>query len=225
MKIAHILGTLLLTFLIGSLLFFIGRYFFFMGVGYLAIFVYLLPYCVIRCYYRYKQRSTKVVENRRDLTDVITMCCAMMGSFFPIILLNFPLLENTMGGGYRIPHFLALLGSIIYAASLLLLWRSHADLSLNWSGTMKIKEGHSLIQRGVYKHARHPMYTSFILMGFSSVFMVPNFYQFLCPASILLSLLVRIPKEEKMMRDSFGKTYDSYMKDTSRFIPIALHEK
>src|ERR1700719_2453850 len=43
------------------------------------------------------------------------------------------------------------------------LW-ARATLGRNWSGTITLKEGHELIERGPYRFVRHPIYTGLLAM-------------------------------------------------------------
>src|SRR6185503_9686725 len=56
-------------------------------------------------------------------------------------------------------------GAVVLAVSLWLFHRSHADLGTNWSVTLEVRQGHTLVTRGVYERVRHPMYSSLLLMG------------------------------------------------------------
>ena len=49
-------------------------------------------------------------------------------------------------------------GAAVMLAALWLFWRSHADLGWHWSATLEVREGHALVDRGVYRRVRHPMY-------------------------------------------------------------------
>lgn len=56
-------------------------------------------------------------------------------------------------------------GVVCLAVGLWLFYRSHADLSTNWSVTLELRENHQLITHGVYRSIRHPMYSAFLLYG------------------------------------------------------------
>ena len=51
----------------------------------------------------------------------------------------------------------------MFVSSLGLLLRTQYDLDANWSRTLQIREGHTLVTNGLYQKVRHPMYTYFIL--------------------------------------------------------------
>jgi len=98
--------------------------------------------------------------------------------------------------------------------------RSHVDLGRNWSVTLKVREHHVLVKTGVYRLVRHPMYSSFFLLGLSQMLLLPNW---LAGASGLIGagllFVFRVFREERMMLESFGDEYRSYMAGTKRIIP------
>lgn len=115
------------------------------------------------------------------------------------------------------------LGVLTLCAGLWLFLRTHADLGRNWSISLEIREQHALVQSGVYRLIRHPMYSSFFLLGLAQFLLFPNW---LAGASGFLGVGVlyafRIRQEERMMRESFGSDYLSYMARTKRLIPWVI---
>ena len=111
-------------------------------------------------------------------------------------------------------------GSLVFAAALWLLWRSHVDLDRNWTPTLQIKNNHALVTEGVFKYIRHPMYASHILWGVAQLLLLHNWIA--GPAMLVLMLpfyLYRVPREEKMMLEQFGDEYRAYRVKTGGFLP------
>ncbi len=46
-----------------------------------------------------------------------------------------------------------------------LFWRSHHDLGVNWSARLAIHPSHTLVDTGVYRRVRHPMYAALLISG------------------------------------------------------------
>jgi protein-S-isoprenylcysteine O-methyltransferase Ste14 len=109
------------------------------------------------------------------------------------------------------------------AASISALWvfrRSHVDLGRNWSISLQVREQHALVKTGIYRLIRHPMYSSFFLLGLAQLLLLPNWLAGLAGvvgAGILFAFRVR--REEQMMLESFGGEYRSYMSQTKRIVP------
>jgi protein-S-isoprenylcysteine O-methyltransferase Ste14 len=118
---------------------------------------------------------------------------------------------------------LAWLGIVPLAAALWLFRRSHADLGRNWSISLEVRDQHALVQNGVYRLIRHPMYSSFFLLGLAQMLLIPNWFAGLAGvagAGVLYAL--RVQREERMMLDVFGEDYRVYMTRTKRLVPWIL---
>lgn len=111
-------------------------------------------------------------------------------------------------------------GAVLMLEALGLFWRAHADLGLNWSVTLEMRKDHELVERGVYRRVRHPMYAAIFLFAIAQGLLLQNWLAgwggFV---SFAVLYLVRAPREEKMMREFFGEAYSDYMKRTGRLWP------
>ena len=54
-------------------------------------------------------------------------------------------------------------GTTLFTAGLLIRVTAQATLKRNYSGTLRIREGHTLITHGIYSHIRHPVHTGALL--------------------------------------------------------------
>jgi protein-S-isoprenylcysteine O-methyltransferase Ste14 len=115
---------------------------------------------------------------------------------------------------------IAWLGLAPLAAALWLFRRSHVDLGRNWSITLQVREQHALVKTGVYRLIRHPMYSSFFLLGLAQMLLLPNWLAGIAGiigAAVLFAF--RVLREEQMMLESFGDEYRVYMTHTKRIVP------
>jgi protein-S-isoprenylcysteine O-methyltransferase Ste14 len=97
---------------------------------------------------------------------------------------------------------------------------AHADLGLNWSPSLEIREKHELITRGIYGVIRHPMYASQWLLVIAQPLLLQNWIAgFLNFLVFIPFYLLRVKAEERMMLDSFGAQYQEYMKNTGGVLP------
>ncbi len=120
----------------------------------------------------------------------------------------------------RFVAWIAWAGIVPDVAALWLFRRSHVDLGRNWSISLQLREQHALVKSGVYRHIRHPMYTSFFLLGVAQALLLPNWlagFAGIAGAAVLFGF--RVGREEKMMLESFGEDYRAYMAETKRLVP------
>lgn len=94
------------------------------------------------------------------------------------------------------------------------------DLGTNWSITLELRESHRLVTGGVYRLVRHPMYSALWLYSIGQALALPNWVagpSYLVSFGLLFAF--RVGREERMMREGFGKEYDDYAARTKRLIP------
>jgi protein-S-isoprenylcysteine O-methyltransferase Ste14 len=109
-------------------------------------------------------------------------------------------------------------GSALLGFSLLQ-WAQHT-LGKNWSDTPRMIKEQSLITSGPYHFVRHPIYTAFLLILGSTLFVSANWLVgFTWLGMTLLELASRIRFEEGLMLEYFGNEYREYMERTGRLLP------
>ncbi len=121
---------------------------------------------------------------------------------------------------YNLPAWAGCLGIGIFIAAIWLLWRSHTDLGINWRVTTELREKHTLVTSGVFRHIRHPMYSAHWLWGIAQALLIHNWIAGLASLAIIIPLyIVRVRREERMMLEQFGEEYRTYMSQTGRIFP------
>ncbi len=117
------------------------------------------------------------------------------------------------------PVFGMWIGTIMTIAGIVLLAWTHACLGKEWSVNLQLRDDHRLIRSGPYSRVRHPMYTSLFAIYIGIAVVSNNYGIMLLVIMVVVSLLLRVPKEENMMIEKFGDEYRNYMKKTGRFFP------
>ena len=172
---------------------------------------------VIRKVYTAKSRGIKTTKNYSSVPDIILVSAAGVGMVVPLLYLFTPWLDFA---NYKLPVWCGCIGTVVFAGAIFMLWRTHADLGLNWTARLRITCQHSLVTSGVYRRIRHPMYTAHLLWAIAQGLLLSNWLAGW--AFLILSVplyLVRIPKEEQMMLEHFGEEYRAYKSRTGRLIP------
>ncbi len=106
------------------------------------------------------------------------------------------------------------------AGAIFVFWRSHADLGLNWSPSLEIREKHELITRGIYGLIRHPMYASQWLWVIAQPLLLQNWLAGFANLILFIPFyILRVQAEEQMMLETFGASYQEYMQKTGRVFP------
>lgn len=101
----------------------------------------------------------------------------------------------------------------------LLQW-AQVTLGKSWSDTPRMMKEQKLVTEGPYQYIRHPIYTAFLLILGSLLFISSNWLIGLCTIGMtVLEILSRIRYEESLMTEYFGEQYRAYMKKTGRLLP------
>jgi protein-S-isoprenylcysteine O-methyltransferase Ste14 len=184
----------------------------------IAWFAGLVGWYIIRQPFERKAKKVGVSKSLFDRRESGLLVFAVLGLFVvPLlyVLTGFPALFDRP---FR--PSVAWLGIVAMAAALWLFRRSHVDLGRNWSISLQVREQHALVKTGIYRLIRHPMYSSFFLLGIAQMLLLPNWFAGLSGiAGAGLLFAFRVRREERMMLESFGDDYRAYMAQTKRIIP------
>ena len=92
-------------------------------------------------------------------------------------------------------------------------------LAGNWSGTVTLKQDHSLTRTGPYRLVRHPIYTGILTALLGSAIAEAERRGFAGLALIILAFLRKIAIEERFLIAQFGEAYARYRAEVSALIP------
>ena len=174
-------------------------------------------FLVIRKYYTSKYGKVEAVKNKKKTIDIVLLSLSGIGMVIPLVYVFSPVLDFA---NYDRPFWLTIVGAMVLIAANILLWFSHHDLGSNWTPTLAIKIEHKLVDDGVYKFIRHPMYAAHICWASGQIAILPNWIAgFSFIIFTLLILVLRIKDEEEMMVGQFGDEYTDYVKRTGIIFP------
>jgi len=110
------------------------------------------------------------------------------------------------------------IGTILVLLGLLFAGWARIHLGGNWSGTVTVKENHTLVTGGPYHFVRHPIYTGLLLALIGTALAIGAAYGFIATGLILIGFVIKLEVEEARMRDTFPE-YADYSRHTARLIP------
>jgi protein-S-isoprenylcysteine O-methyltransferase Ste14 len=96
---------------------------------------------------------------------------------------------------------------------------SQVVLDKYWSPQLQVQREHKIVTAGPYKIIRHPIYTAMFIWVIGLALFTANMVFVLLALLTIIGLILRVPKEEKMMFEKFGDSYKKYMEITGRFFP------
>ncbi|NDJ19829.1 protein-S-isoprenylcysteine O-methyltransferase [Myxacorys almedinensis] len=178
----------------------------------------LISSSAIRLPHQQQNKQNTVTDDRKTPLETGLLLLVFFGMLaLPLLYVFSPWLNFA---NYKLPLWANGLGVVSFAIALWLFWRSHQDLGENWSPTLQVRDGHTLITNGIYQSIRHPMYTSIFLWCIAQALLLPNWIAgFAGIIAFSIMYVIRIGNEEQMMMDQFGEEYQTYMQQTKRLIP------
>ena len=171
----------------------------------------------IRAPHGQRSRAIPVVRNQKGPLETVLLSIAWAAFFLPLIWIATPLFAFADYPLHPVPLFIGVLCLVL---GLWLFHRAHADLGTNWSITLEVREKHQLVTHGIYRWVRHPMYLALLIYSLGQALVIPNWL--VGPSyGVAMALLIalRMGREERMMREQFGKDYEVYQATTKRLIP------
>ena len=165
-----------------------------------------------------KQRKEAKSERRVSTQEKVLLGLLFLAMFF------LPLFYSATNwldfANYSLPNWAGWLGAILIIFALVIFWRAHADLGLNWSPSLEIRTEHKLITNGIFGYIRHPMYASQWVWVIAQPLLLQNWIAgFLNLLVFIPFYILRVRAEEQMMLDTFGDEYREYMNKTGAVFP------
>lgn len=189
-------------------------------VGELVWFLAMIVMFIIRAPHGKRNQTNEITGHRKDPMEQLVLTGMFLTmSALPTIELATRLFSFA---SYTLPDWAMWSGVALQLPFIWLFWRSHADLGQNWSPGLEVRKDHALVTQGVYARIRHPMYAAIWLSAIAQPLLIQNWIAgFLVVPMFAALYLTRIPKEEAMMRETFGDAYSDYCARTGRIWPSA----
>ena len=183
-----------------------------------------LAYFLIACYFvveRLLRKGKQALSIQPGSFDCGSSYLMWTSGLFNIAIVLLAPLFNAYQIGYWHNRYLGWLGLLLMVSGLLLRYWAAKTLGEFYTRTLRVIEGHQIVDRGPYSIVRNPGYLGMFLMSGGAGLAVTNWLVFLVVLLIgLVSCIYRIHAEEKMLEITFGEPYKAYLKKTWRFVPF-----
>jgi protein-S-isoprenylcysteine O-methyltransferase Ste14 len=122
-----------------------------------------------------------------------------------------------MNGGDALRYF----GLIVFLIGYLLMVWAPLHLGKQFSAYITIQKGHELITNGPFRYMRHPRYSGLVWWVFGVALVFVSIPALVLAAMMSVLMLIRIPKEERMLHEEFGVEWDNFCDmTTKKLIPF-----
>ncbi|WP_163717739.1 methyltransferase family protein [Mangrovibacterium lignilyticum] len=113
-------------------------------------------------------------------------------------------------------------GYLVVHGLILLVKRGKPQKDRNEPSLYEIEQTTQLIDKGIYKYIRHPIYSSLLFLTWGILFKDITFGLLLIAILSSGCLYLTAVFEEKECMAYFGEKYIAYMRQTKRFIPYII---
>ena len=177
----------------------------------LAIFLYFYFF-----YTRYNNK--KIKKDKMCSIEVLRLILINLFALIPPFAYFFLKEYN-----YNISDDIKNIAFVIMMIALVCIIQTSYDLGNEYSYTLQLRKDHKLVETGIYKYIRHPMYFCGLLFITAQSLLIPNIIGNISNLFVMnMFWNGRIKDEEKMMIKEFGDKYKDYMKKTNSVIPFIL---
>lgn len=123
-----------------------------------------------------------------------------------------------------VPHtnFVGIVGLVFCVSGAVIACWSRYTLGKNWSLSVQKKENPELIENGLYKIVRHPIYSGLLLLFIGNAIIVGDYRGIIAVVIVFVSFWFKLKKEEKLLIEHFGFKYIDYRKRTKALVPFVV---
>lgn len=154
--------------------------------------------------------------NNTEPSKVIALAYVIVQAVILVLLI---FVDMTSGLNFK--RFI-LLGTVLEWLGILGILVSAYSIRRSLTAMPLPKEHGQLVTEGLYKFARHPMYTSVLLFSFGLVLSGGEIYKYLLAVSLSVLFYFKSVYEEIYLTAKYAD-YKKYAKRTPRFIPFVKY--
>jgi len=179
---------------------------------YATYFLWILSEVILNRFVRSKSTDKQGADKRTELYLWLTIVlCITVGTIVSFNIIC-PIYFN---------ESFAYLGLAVIIIGILIRFIAIKQLGKFFTVDVTIREGHQLMQSGLYKRLRHPSYTGCLLSFLGYGIALNNWIGLaIVFIPVVLIFIYRMHVEEKVLIKQFDKQYLDYIARTKRLIPF-----
>jgi protein-S-isoprenylcysteine O-methyltransferase Ste14 len=119
------------------------------------------------------------------------------------------------------PHRLTFVTAlVVLLTGMAVRWVAIVTLGKLFTVDVAIQPGHTIFDRGIYRHIRHPSYSGLLITFCGMGLAFANWLSLLALMTpVTLAVFYRIRQEERALLDATGPAYAAYCRRTKRLFP------
>ncbi|MBU3113885.1 methyltransferase family protein [Clostridium lacusfryxellense] len=166
-------------------------------------------------------RNDHIEKEKKSIVETGTMTLFL----FVFYLLLIPKIGIIPIYNSNLKHITIIIGAMAIVSGCGMNIIGRFNLGSNWANHIKIYDEHILVQKGMYKIVRHPLYASIMLMFYGACVVYRNILCFLAVTFVFIPFMYyRAKQEESLLIQTFPE-YEDYKKGTGMFFPKIIRRK
>lgn len=166
-------------------------------------------------------RDEHIKKEKKSIVETGTMTLFL----FVFYLILRPKIGIVPINNSNLKHIVIIIGTVTIVSGSIMNIIGRFNLGSNWANHIKIYDEHRLVQKGMYKIVRHPLYASIMLMFYGACLVYRNIFCFLAVTFIFIPFMYyRAKQEETILIETFFE-YNDYKRSTGMFFPKMLKRK
>lgn len=165
-----------------------------------------------------------VAVSRKSLSNMHSHGFMRFFAFESIIILFLLNVEHWFDSPFSVPQIISwfclfISAYLVIEGFRLLRSKGKSDSSRTGRDLYKLEKTTKLVNEGIYRFIRHPLYSSLLFLALGIFFKLVSILSFILIIAACLFLTFTAKNEEKENYEYFGDAYQSYKQNTKMFIP------
>ena len=116
--------------------------------------------------------------------------------------------------------------AVCFFAASALSWSAARALGRHWRIEAGLNADHQLVRSGIYRHIRHPIYTSmlFVVVG-TGLILAPLYLVVVAVLVYMLGTEIRVRVEDGLLASRFGEEFQEYRRSAPAYLPFPWRAK
>jgi protein-S-isoprenylcysteine O-methyltransferase Ste14 len=166
-------------------------------------------------------RDEHIKKEKKSIVETGTMTLFLI-AFYLILMTKMGVISIYDD---NLKHIVIIIGTLAIVSGCIMNIMGRFNLGSNWANHIKIYDEHTLVQKGMYKIVRHPLYASIMLMFYGACLVYRNILCFLGVTFVFIPFMYyRAKQEETLLIQAFSE-YKDYKKTTGMFFPQIIKRR
>lgn len=182
----------------------------------LAIYIVLI---VIGRFISQRQRKSDGHKKTSQWKSIAKDYTAIISVLATAIAMGMALLEAALRQDAILQITLITIGAVIVIIGWIIAYLANREIGANWSPIIEKTKRQELVTSNIYSVVRHPLYLSGLCILIGTNLYFSSRWAWIGSVIAIIVILIRIPIEERKLKERFGDQYIAYMQNTKAIIP------